>query len=74
MTRRRIPFVSLTPGEDSRSVREAIERVIERGWFVLGPEVEQFEVQFAAAAGASHAIGVGNGTDALALILRALGI
>jgi dTDP-4-amino-4,6-dideoxygalactose transaminase len=74
VTRRRIPFVSLTPGEDSRSVREAIERVIERGWFVLGPEVEQFEVQFAAAAGASHAIGVGNGTDALALILRALGI
>ena len=74
MTRRRIPFVSLTPGEDSHSVREAIERVIERGWFVLGPEVEQFEVQFAAAAGASHAIGVGNGTDALALILRALGI
>jgi dTDP-3-amino-3,4,6-trideoxy-alpha-D-glucose transaminase len=48
--------------------------VIDRGWYVLGPEVEQFEVQFAAAAGASHAIGVGNGTDALALILRALGI
>jgi dTDP-4-amino-4,6-dideoxygalactose transaminase len=55
-------------------VRDAIERVIARGWFVLGPEVEQFEAQFAAAAGASHAIGVGNGTDALALILRALGI
>jgi dTDP-4-amino-4,6-dideoxygalactose transaminase len=74
VTRRRIPFVSLTPGEDSQGVRDAIERVIARGWFVLGPEVEQFEAQFAAAAGAPYAIGVGNGTDALALILRALGI
>jgi dTDP-3-amino-3,4,6-trideoxy-alpha-D-glucose transaminase len=74
VTGRRIPFVSLTPGEDSHAVREAIERVIERGWFVLGPELDQFEAQFAAAAGAAHAIGVGNGTDALALILRALGI
>ena len=52
----------------------AIERVIERGWFVLGPEVEAFEAEFAAASGAAHAVGVGNGTDAIALILRALGI
>jgi dTDP-4-amino-4,6-dideoxygalactose transaminase len=48
--------------------------VIERGWFVLGPEVEAFEQEFAAASGASHAIGVGTGTDAIALILRALDI
>jgi len=51
-----------------------MERVVARGWFVLGPEVEQFEQQFAAASGAAHAVGVGNGTDALMLILRALGI
>jgi dTDP-4-amino-4,6-dideoxygalactose transaminase len=70
----RVPFVSLTPGEDADAIRRAIDRVVRAGWFVLGPEVEQFEQQFAAAAGASYAIGVGNGTDALMLILRALGI
>jgi dTDP-4-amino-4,6-dideoxygalactose transaminase len=70
----RIPFLSLVPGEDAAAVRDAIERVIERGWFVLGPELEAFEREFAAASGAAHAVGVGNGTDALALILRALGI
>jgi dTDP-4-amino-4,6-dideoxygalactose transaminase len=48
--------------------------VVDRAWFVLGPEVEAFEREFAAASGASHAVGVGNGTDAIALILRALGI
>src|SRR6185369_11859996 len=49
-------------------------RVVARGWFVLGPEVDAFEQEFAAASGASHAVGVGTGTDAIALILRALGI
>jgi dTDP-4-amino-4,6-dideoxygalactose transaminase len=66
--------MSLVPGEDAADVRQAIERVIQRGWFVLGPEVCGFEEEFAAAAGAAHAVGVGNGTDAIALILRALGI
>ncbi len=70
----RIPFVSLTPGEDAEDVRRAIDRVVARGWFVLGPEVDAFEHQFAAASGASYAVGVGSGTDALMLILRALGI
>jgi dTDP-4-amino-4,6-dideoxygalactose transaminase len=68
----RIPFMSLVPGEDAAAVRGAIERVIERGWFVLGPEVEAFEREFADASSAAHAVGVGNGTDAIALILRAL--
>lgn len=70
----RIPFMSLTPGEDAALVREGIDRVIARGWFVLGPEVDAFENEFAAAAGAHHAVGVGTGTDAIALTLRALGI
>jgi dTDP-3-amino-3,4,6-trideoxy-alpha-D-glucose transaminase len=70
----RIPFISLTPGEDRDAVNAAIDRVVSRGWFVLGPEVEAFEREFAAAAGAAHAVGVGTGTDALALIFRALGI
>ena len=69
-----IPFTDLTPGEDAHDVRAAIDRVVERGWFVLGPEVEAFEFEFASASGARCAIGVGNGTDAIALLLRGLGI
>lgn len=70
----RVPFLSLTPGEDADALRAAVNRVIDRGWFILGPELEAFEAEFAAAAGAAHAIGVNTGTDALALLLRALGI
>src|SRR3954471_6050790 len=70
----KVPFLSLTPGEDAADVRAAIDRVVARGWFVLGPELEAFERQFAAAAGAAHAIGVNTGTDALALALRVAGI
>jgi dTDP-4-amino-4,6-dideoxygalactose transaminase len=62
MNARRIPFMSLVPGEDAAAVKGAIDRVIARGWFVLGPEVEAFEREFAAASGAAHAIGVGTGT------------
>jgi dTDP-4-amino-4,6-dideoxygalactose transaminase len=74
VTARRVPFLTLTPGEDAAAVRSAIDRVVSRGSFVLGPEVEAFEAEFAAATGAAHAVGVGNGTDAIALTLRALGI
>jgi dTDP-3-amino-3,4,6-trideoxy-alpha-D-glucose transaminase len=70
----RIPFLSLVPGEDAADVRRAIDRVIERGWFILGPEVSAFEQEFAAASGGAHAVGVGTGTDAITLILRALDI
>ena len=69
-----IPFLRLTPGEDATVVREAITRVVERGWFVLGPELEGFEREFAAASGAGFSVGVGTGTDALAIALRSLGI
>lgn len=69
-----IPFLNLKPGADAADVRAAIERVVERGWFVLGPELEAFENEFAEACGAPHAVGVGTGTDALALALRALGV
>ena len=69
-----IPFLQLTPGEDAADVRAAVERVITRGWFVLGPELEAFEGEFAAAAAAGHAVGVGTGTDALAIALRSVGI
>src|SRR5206468_845084 len=69
-----IPFLQLTPGEDAAAVRGAIERVMTRGWFVLGPEADAFERECAAASVAAEAIGVGTGTDALAIALRALGI
>jgi dTDP-3-amino-3,4,6-trideoxy-alpha-D-glucose transaminase len=69
-----IPFLNLKPGPDADDVRSAIDRVVTRGWFVLGPELEAFETEFAAMCGAGHAVGVGTGTDALALGLRALDI
>jgi dTDP-4-amino-4,6-dideoxygalactose transaminase len=69
-----IPFLQLQPGEDAAAVRAAIDRVIARGWFVLGPELDAFESEFAAACGAAETIGVGTGTDAIAIALRALGI
>jgi dTDP-3-amino-3,4,6-trideoxy-alpha-D-glucose transaminase len=69
-----IPFLTLTPGPDRAAIAAAIARVVDRGWFILGPELEQFENAFAEATGARHAIGVGNGTDALAIALRAAGI
>ena len=74
MTATRIPFLSMKPREDAADVHAAIQRVIDRGWFVLGPEVEAFEGAFAAASGAARSVGVGTGTDALMLILKALGI
>lgn len=70
----RIPFLQLTPGDDAAAVRAAIDRVVARGWFVLGPELEAFEREFAAASGTTAAVGVGTGTDAIAIALRALGI
>ena len=73
-TAARLPFVDLRPGEDAPQVEAGIRRVIDRGWFILGPEVEAFEHEFASAVGLSHAVGVATGTDALTLSLRALGI
>ncbi len=71
----RVPFLILTPaGADADGVREAVDRVISRGWYVLGPELAAFEQEFARASGAVEAVGVGTGTDAIALILRALGV
>jgi len=70
----KVPFNALRPTDDAARVDAAIRRVVESGWFVLGPEVEAFEREFAAACGTSHAVSVGTGTDAIALIFRGLGI
>ena len=68
-----LPFLQLVP-DDIRAVRVAIDRVLERGIFELGQEMEAFETEFAGASGSTHCVGVGSGTDALALALRGLGV
>ena len=65
-------------GRGTRSLRAeldlAIGRVISSGWFVLGPEHDALERELAAYVGTTHAINVGNGTDALELALSAVGV
>jgi dTDP-4-amino-4,6-dideoxygalactose transaminase len=63
---------SLAPYHDRLS--EAIDRVARSGRYILGPEVEAFEREFAAYAGVKHCVGVANGTDALTIALRAVGV
>ena len=71
-----IPFLDL--GAAYRELKDeidtAIGRVLASGWYILGPELEAFEEEWAAYCGAKHAVGVGNGLDALTLALRAFGI
>ena len=71
-----IPFNDLGRGvaELRHELDAALARVLSSGWFVLGREGKAFEEEFAAAAGAAHAVGVGSGTDAIELALRALGL
>lgn len=57
-----------------QAMEDAILKVVRDGSYILGPEVQQFETGLAAFCGAKHAIGVANGTDALILVLEALGI
>lgn len=55
-------------------IRSAIDRVLDGGRYILGPEVEAFEREFASYCEVEHAIGVGSGTEALHLALAALGV
>jgi dTDP-3-amino-3,4,6-trideoxy-alpha-D-glucose transaminase len=55
-------------------LRAAIARVLDGNHFILGPEVSAFESEFAAYCGAGHAVGVANGTDAITIALRAMGV
>ena len=59
---------------DEAALREACDRVLRSGWFVLGEEVSAFEAEFARYCGVRHCIGVANGLDALTLTLKALGL
>lgn len=71
-----IPFLDLqAPYRELKTELDAAyQRVMEGGWFILGKEVAAFEEEFATYCGVRHCIGVGNGLDALHLILRGMGI
>lgn len=72
----KVPFLDLkAPYAELREETDAAySRVMESGWFIAGEELTAFESEFAALCGARHCVGVGNGLDALHLILRAYGI
>ena len=74
MSVKEIPFLNLQSDKATEAMEIAIKRVLKSGSFVLGAEVEEFEQEFAAASGLAQAVGVGNGTDALSLILKGLNI
>jgi dTDP-4-amino-4,6-dideoxygalactose transaminase len=65
---------TLEPEELRRRELAAVEEVLRSGWYVLGDKVSAFERAWAAAAQTRHAVGVGNGLDAIEIGLRALGI
>ncbi|MBC8146626.1 MAG: DegT/DnrJ/EryC1/StrS family aminotransferase [Bacteroidetes bacterium] len=69
----KIPFldVGVTYRELKPEIDEAIQRVLNSGWYILGKEVEAFESEFAEYCGTKNCIGVGTGLDALILIFRA---
>jgi dTDP-4-amino-4,6-dideoxygalactose transaminase len=71
-----IPFLDLGAAyrELKAEIDLAVGRVLESGWYILGPEVEAFEAEWANYCEADHAVGVANGLDALILALRALDI
>lgn len=71
-----IPFLDLKAinGRHREELSTAFERVLDSGWLILGQEVEAFEFEFSNYCGSRHCIGVGNGLDALHLVLRAWNI
>lgn len=74
--RQPVPFLDLRAINlaQADALKAAFDRVLASGWFVMGRELAAFEAEFAAHCGAAHCIGVGNGLDALFLIVKAYGI
>jgi dTDP-4-amino-4,6-dideoxygalactose transaminase len=71
-----VPYVALPlrAARVKRKLMAAIEQVIDHGRYILGPEVKEFETRFARYCGTKYAVGVSDGTTALILVLRSLGI
>lgn len=72
----RVPFVNLKAlhAEIYSELESVFQKVVRSGWFVMGPELEAFETEFAEYCGVKHCVGVGNGLEALYLSLRAYDI
>lgn len=72
----KVPFLDLQAAylELESEIKEATNRVLSSGWYILGPEVEAFEEEFANYCQAEHCVGVANGLDALILALRAMDV
>lgn len=72
----RVPFLDLAASyqELKQDLDAAISRVLASGWYILGPEMEAFEAEYAEYCGTRHCVGVANGLDALHLALRAMGV
>jgi dTDP-3-amino-3,4,6-trideoxy-alpha-D-glucose transaminase len=69
-----VPLFATSLEPHHEALTAALARVVPTERFILGPEVEAFEAELAAHLGVGHCIGVANGTDALAIALRALGV
>ena len=72
----KVPFLSLSVTNDSlrAEISQAINNVLDRGVYILGSEVDKFELEFSKFVGTTFCVGVGNGFDALHLSLRAIGL
>jgi dTDP-4-amino-4,6-dideoxygalactose transaminase len=75
-TNTHIPFLDLQAAywELKVEIDDAVARVLNSGWYILGPELEAFEIEYASYCEAQYAVAVGNGLDALILALKAVGI
>jgi len=69
-----IPLFASSLARYQEAIADKLREVAASGRYILGPEVESFEDEFAAWLGAAHCVGVGNGTDALQIALRAAGV
>jgi dTDP-4-amino-4,6-dideoxygalactose transaminase len=71
-----VPFLNLDAMrlELGGELERTVERVVESGWYLLGPELEAFEADFASYCGARHCVGVASGMSAIELALQAAGV
>lgn len=71
-----VPFLDLKSINNTYrgDLQVAMDRVLDSGWFILGEETAAFEREFASYCGTEHCVGVGNGLDALVLLLRAMNV
>jgi dTDP-4-amino-4,6-dideoxygalactose transaminase len=76
MNKRNVPMIDLKAAYHAQAaeIDAAVKRVLESGWYILGKELAGFENAFSTWCGVPHTVGVGNGTDAIIVALRGLGV